>query len=98
MEMNKITSKLIKKILTKKGIFIHQTSFDGSCRACTRKFGDGYVILLKETLSEHQKHKAIMHELAHIILNHLDDDTKTVEEKEKEAEEYSKNIFFYPVN
>lgn len=98
METSTITSETVKRIMKRKGICIHQASFDGSCRACTRKFGEGYVILLKESLSDYQKHKAVIHELAHIILNHLDDDTKTVKEKEKEAEEYSKSIFFYPVN
>lgn len=99
MEMNTTTSEIcVDSFLDRNCITIHQACYDGSCRACARKFGNGYIVIIKESLSDEQKWASLIHEIAHIHLGHLDDDTKTVEEKEAEAKEFSRAIFFYTVN
>ena len=88
----------MKNLLVDLGVQVRQADLCGSCRAITRKMNEGYLVLVERTLCFDAVISSLKHELMHILLGHLDDDTKTVDEKEREAEEYSKNIFFYHVN
>ena len=55
-------------------------------RGCVKRDADGNVNLyLNGSLSDEERKRTIMHELAHLVFGHLDDDTKTVEEKENEC-------------
>lgn len=49
-----------------------------------------YNIYLNSRLSEAGRKNALDHEVAHITSGHFYDDTKTVEEKEKEANGHTK--------
>jgi len=97
--MNTTTSEIcVDSFIVNNCITIHQACYNGSCRACARKFGDGYIVIIKETLSTQQKWESFIHEITHIHLGHLDDDTKSIMEKEREVSEFSKSIFFYTFN
>lgn len=48
-----------------------------------------YVVLIDRDLDDVQREKALRHELSHILLGHFTDDQKSLEEIEREAEQYA---------
>lgn len=72
-------------LLRQLNISIRQCDFGGECRGLTRKLNDGYLVLIQEGLCYDSMIKTVKHELFHIILGHLDDDIKTISEKEQEV-------------
>jgi len=75
----------IVALLQDKNIRVEKADLFGYCKATVKKQGEGYLILVEETLSFDAMLKALQHELCHIILGHLDDDTKTESQMEKEV-------------
>lgn len=56
-------------------------------RGCVREDADGnYNVYINARLSEAEQQRALLHELRHIFFGHLDDDVKSIEEKEREAD------------
>ena len=56
-------------------------------RGCVREDADGnYNVYINARLSEAERQRALLHELRHIFFGHLDDDVKSIEEKEREAD------------
>lgn len=79
------TTNGVISILRDMNIRIVQTDLYGIARGLTRKHQEGYIVLLDQSLSFDCLLHTLKHELCHIILGHLDDDTKTDEEKEDEV-------------
>jgi hypothetical protein len=75
----------IVRLLKDKNITIHRTDLCGQCRAISRKWADGYLVLVEETLCFPATLAALKHELAHILLGHFDDNAKTRDQKEAEV-------------
>ena len=84
--MKQLTAKKMRREIDRVGARVIAAHTLG-CRASVSKYGEGYLILVGDWLSEEAAESAIEHELLHIQLGHLDDDTKTEEEKEKEVQD-----------
>lgn len=78
------TRETVAKIADQYGARISTRRLYG-CRAYVQKYDAEYLILVDDTLSNEAQALAILHELLHIELGHLDDDTKTADEKEQEV-------------
>jgi len=63
------------------------TGLKGFCRADPDGNENVYI---NGRLSEDERRKTLDHELLHVVMGHLFDDTKTVEEKEREVAESEK--------
>ena len=57
----------------------------GYSKGTVTKYGNSYLVVLEESLCFDCLLESLKHELCHILLGHLDDDTKTDEEKEDEV-------------
>lgn len=79
------TSSGIVSLLRDLNIRIVQTTLGNGVRGLVRKYQDGYIVLLEESLGFDALLDALKHELCHIILHHLDDDLKTEQMKECEV-------------
>ena len=75
----------IRQLLREKNIRILQVCLLGQCKAAVRKLDEGYLILIEESLSFECMVKELQHEMCHILLGHLDDDTKSKSRKEMEV-------------
>lgn len=71
--------------LRKNNIRIYQTKLDPGVKGMVRKYRDGYLVFVEESLCFDAMLGALKHELAHIILGHLDDDIKSEAQKENEV-------------
>ena len=82
----------IVALLRDLNVRIIQADLCGNCKGVSRKCCSGYLILLEETLSFDAMLRTLKHELCHILLNHLDDDIKTVAQKEMEVKQVLKGV------
>lgn len=53
-------------------IGVHEEVLPAGMYGFTKRTADGYVIILNASADDSRKQKALGHELAHIINNHLD--------------------------
>ncbi|NLM14887.1 MAG: hypothetical protein GX218_03410 [Clostridiaceae bacterium] len=83
--MRKIERGEIIELLRRLNIQVILVSLNGEARGITTKILDGYVVLLEESMSFEKLLDTLKHELYHILLGHLDDDVKNIEEKEWEV-------------
>lgn len=75
----------IVALLRDLNVRIIQAPLEKGIRGITTKYNSGYLILLQETLCFDRMLHTLKHELCHIMLNHLDDDVKSVAQKEQEV-------------
>lgn len=64
----------------------------GYSKGTVTKYGDGYLIIVEESLCFDCLLESLKHELCHILLGHLNDDIKTDEEKEDEVNNILKGV------
>lgn len=55
----------------------------------TQSTGGRIVIFIDSAQDEHTQRMALRHELAHIVCGHMTDTTRSVQQLEKEADEYA---------
>lgn len=65
----------------------------GYSKGTVTKYGNSYLVVLEESLCFDCLLESLKHELCHILLGHLDDDTKTDEEKEDEVNNILKGVY-----
>ena len=65
----------------------------GYSKGTVTKYGNSYLVVLEESLCFDCLLESLKHELCHILLGHLDDDTKTDEEKEDEVNDMLKGVY-----
>lgn len=82
----------IVALLRDLNVRIVQASLDPGSKGTVTKCCYGYLIFVEETLSFDAMLRTLKHELCHILLNHLDDDTKTVAQKEQEVKQALKGV------
>lgn len=61
----------------------------GVVRGLTSLKGDLYTILIDALLSDPERKETVKHELSHIVLGHLLEDQRSVEDLEREADAYA---------
>ena len=64
----------------------------GYSKGIVTKYGNSYLVVLEESLCFDCLLESLKHELCHILLGHLDDNTKTDEEKEDEVNNILKGV------
>lgn len=74
----------ILRRINKVGARVVLTRLPGARAAC-RKDQEGYLIVVNEELSDDERAAAVLHELAHIELGHLDNDVLSEDDKENEV-------------
>lgn len=82
--------------LRDRNIWVQQADLQGAGRGMTTKYNNGYLVLVDRGLSLDLTIETVKHELAHILLGHLDSDQLQVDEMELQAENYKQHIFFNP--
>ena len=82
----------IVTLLRDLNVRIVQASLDPGLRGTVTKCCCGYLIFIEETLSFDAMLQTLKHELCHILLNHVDDDIKTVAQKEMEVKQVLKGV------
>lgn len=80
-----ITGEECWNLIHRLGVMIHYTDLGGSCKGLSCKYADGYIILIERSMCLQAMAGTIQHELCHIVLGHLDDDTKSDQQKEMEV-------------
>ena len=61
----------------------------GVVRGLTSLRGNLYTVLIDALLDDPERKETLKHELAHIVLGHLLDDQRSVEDLEREADAYA---------
>lgn len=65
----------------------------GYSKGTVTKYGNSYLVVLEESLCFDCLLESLKHELCHIVLGHLDDDTKSDQEKEDEVNNILKGVY-----
>lgn len=92
MKRKLATGDGITSILQDLNIYINFTRLEKDDYGLVRKYGNGYLIFIEETLCFDMIVEVVQHEILHIILGHLDDDIKTEQQKETEVAEVLSEI------